>query len=171
MSRRRLLALPLSLLAAGALAAPAAAVIRPQRSIAGIRVGMTQQQVLDRLGSPRKTITRLGGGGGDDPITTYTYTRRGLRVYAHPNRANTANVVFDVEVYKGHGQRTPSGIRIGSRRSAVDRRVSHSQCHRYDPTYAVCFVGRGTHGSITTTFWLNRRNRVYKIDLARIIGD
>jgi hypothetical protein len=168
---RRLLAVPLSLLAAGVLAAPAHAVILPQRSIAGVRPGMSQQRVLDRLGAPRTTVTRLGGSGGDDPITTYTYPRRGLRVYAHPNRANTVNVVFDVEVYKGHGQRTPSGIGIGSRRSAVDRRVAHSKCRRYDPTYAICFVGRGTTGSITTTFWLDRRNRVKKVDLARIIGD
>jgi hypothetical protein len=166
----RLLAVPLALALAGACAAPASAVIRPQRSIAGVSPGMSQQKVLDHLGSPRRTITRLGGSGGDDPITTYTYPRRGLKVYSHPNRANTVNVVFSVEVYR-KGQRTPSGIGLGARRSAVDRKVSHSKCRRYDPTYAICFVGRGTTGSLTTTFWLNRRNRVDKIDLSRIIGD
>jgi hypothetical protein len=170
MSGRHLLAIPLALLVAAASAAPASAVIKPQRSIAGIKPGMSQQRVLDLLGSPRHTSTRLGGSGADDPITTYTYPRRGLKVYSHPNRANTVNVVFSIEVYR-KGQRTPSGIGLGSPRSAVDRRVSGSKCRRSDPTYAICFVGRGTTGSITTTFWLNRRNRVYKIDLSRIIGD
>ncbi|HEX4691984.1 MAG TPA: hypothetical protein VH276_14920 [Solirubrobacteraceae bacterium] len=170
MSGRHLLAIPLALLVAAVATAPASAVIKPQRSIAGVKPGMSQQRVLDRLGSPRRTSTRLGGSGADDPITTYTYPRRGLKVYSHPNRANTVNVVFSIEVYR-KGQRTPSGIGLGSRRSAVDRRVSGSKCRRYDPTYAICFVGRGTTGSITTTFWLNHRNRVYKIDLSRIIGD
>ena len=168
---RRLLSIALAAAVPAVAAAPADALIVPQKSIAGIAIGMTQQQVLDRLGSPAKDVTRRGGSGGDDPITTYTYRGRGLKVLFHPNRANTANVVIDVDVYRGRRQRTAEGIGIGSTRSAVARKVKGVKCRRFDPSYAVCWVGRSRHGATNTTFWLNRRNRVNEVTLAVILGD
>jgi hypothetical protein len=35
----------------------------------------------------------------------------------------------------------------------------------------VCYVGKGTIGSITTSFRLNRHNKVSIITLAKIVGD
>ncbi len=128
--------------------------------------------MLEVLGDPARTITRLGGGGGDDPITIYTYPRRGMKVSFHPNRANTKNIAIGIAVYRHRKQLTAEGIGLGSRRSQVRREIAGARCRRFDPTYAVCYyVGKGTQGSITTTFWLNRRDKFKLVTLSRIIGD
>jgi hypothetical protein len=95
-------------------AAPANATIVPQDNIAGVEIDMTQEKVLEVLGSPGTTITRRGGGCACVPVTTYTYKRRGIKVLFKPNRANTANITFAIEVYRDRGQRTAEGIGIGS---------------------------------------------------------
>jgi hypothetical protein len=159
----------LALAAQAASAAPAGATIVPQDNIAGVKIGMTQERVLDLLGDPTRTVTRLGGGGGEIPITTYTYKRPGLKVLFRPNRANTANIVFVVKVYRGRGQRTAEGIGIGSTRAAVRRKVAGVRCERFDPSYAICLVGTGRWGRISTSFELNRRNRVKSVSLVKPI--
>jgi hypothetical protein len=132
---------------------------------------MSQEKVLKTIGDPRTTITERGGSGGDDFITTYTYPRRGLKVRFHPNRANTVNVAFGIEVYQHRRQLTAEGIGLGSTRRAVKAKVAGARCKRFDPTYAVCYVGKGTIGSITTSFRLDRHNKVSIITLAKIVGD
>jgi hypothetical protein len=161
--------LAVAILAASASAAPAGAAIVPQDNIAGVEIGMRQGKVLDILGSPATTITRLGGGGGEIPITTYTYKRRGLKVMFRPNPSNTANIVFVVQVYKGRKQLTAEGIGIGSTRAQVKRSVANVKCRRFDPSYAICLVGSGRWGRISTTFTLNRRNKVKLVTLSKPI--
>jgi hypothetical protein len=170
MPRLRRAALPLALgsaiaFAFAASAAPAAAVIVPQDNIAGVKIDMSQEKVLDVLGDPAKTVTRLGGGSGEVPITTYSYLRRGIRVHFIPNDAGTENIAFYIEVYADRGQRTAEGIRIGSTRAAVRRKVAGVRCKRYDPSYAICIVGSGKVHRVSTVFLLDRRNKVKRISL------
>jgi hypothetical protein len=160
-------AVPLAVVLPAVFAAPAGAMIVPQDNIQGVKIGMTQQKVLDTLGDPAKTITRLGGGGGETPITTYSYLKRGMRVRFIPNQANTANVAFAVEVYADRGQRTAEGIGIGSTRRAVRTKIKGAWCRRYDPSYAFCLVGSGKAHRKSTTFLLNRKNRVKTIFIAK----
>ncbi len=160
-------ALPLALVVPAVLAAPAGAMIVPQDNIEGVKIGMTQQKVLDTLGDAGKTQTELGGGGGETPITTYTYFKRGMRVRFIPNQANTLNVAFAVEVYADRGQRTAEGIGIGSTRRALKKALKGEWCRRYDKTYAFCLIGSGKAHRKSTTFLLNRKNRVKKIFISR----
>jgi hypothetical protein len=160
-------AVPFAVVLPAVFAAPAGAMIVPQDNIQGVKIGMTQQKVLDTLGDPAKTITRLGGGGGETPITTYSYLKRGMRVRFVPNRANTANVAFDVEVYAARGQRTAEGIHVGSTRRAVRTKLKGAWCRRYDPSYAFCIVGSGKVNRVSTVFLLDRRNKVKSISLNR----
>ena len=128
---------------------------------------MSQEKVLDVLGDPAKTLTRLGGGGGETPITTYSTSSAGIRVRFIPNNANTVNIAFSVEVYADRRQRTAEGIGIGSTRRAVKKALKGEWCRRYDKSYAFCLVGSGKAHRVSTTFLLNRKNRVKKIFIAK----
>jgi hypothetical protein len=165
-SPRRAVA-PLALVLVAVSAAPANATIVPQDNIAGVKIDMTQEKVLEVLGSPATTITRRGGGCACVPVTTYTYKRRGIKVFFKPNRANTANITFAIEVYRDRGQRTAEGIGIGSPRSAVKREIEGVKCRRLDPTYAFCLVGSGRLHRVSTSFRLDRRNKVESVVMSR----
>jgi hypothetical protein len=160
MTRRRLVA-PLAVAATFLLAPSAHAVIVPQDNIAGVKVGMTAEKVLDVLGDPARTITNRDG------ITIYTYKRKGIKVSFKPNRANTHWVAFGISVYQHRRQLTAEGVGLGDTRRTVRKKVPGVKCHRYDPSYAICLVGSGKTGRISTTFWLNRRNKVKLVTLSK----
>jgi hypothetical protein len=165
--RRMLAAATLSAALLGAAAVPASAEIIPQQSIAGISIDMTEPQVVAVLGEPGKVHTEYGGPSGEDFFTTYRYGKRGVKVRFLRKRAG--NRVSSIEVYKGRQELTATGIGIKSRRDKVKAEVAGSRCKRYDKTYAICSVGRGDVGDIQTTFWLNRRDKVKSVSLARIL--
>jgi hypothetical protein len=165
MDRRRIaavLAVAVSLL----VAAPAAqARIVPQDNIAKVKIGMTAEKVLEILGQNAKTITTPDG------ITTYTYRRKGIKVHFKPNRANTHWIVFAVEVYRHRRQLTAEGIGIRSTRREVKRKIAGVHCKRYDPSYAICIVGSGRRGKISTVFQLSHSNRVKSVILEKPFED
>ena len=149
-------------------AAPAGAMIVPQDNIAGVKIGMTQQKVLDTLGDPATTRTRLGGGGGETPITTYNYKRKGIKVLFKPNRSNTANIAFSVQVYRGRKQLTAEGIGLGSKRSAVKRegpgrRSAGATTRRTRSAWSA----RAASARSRPCSVLNRKNKVKLIYIAR----
>jgi hypothetical protein len=144
--------------AASLLLAPAAdAVIVPQDNIAGVKIGMSQEKVLDVLGDPATTITDRDG------ITTYTYKKKGIKVSFIPNRSNTKNIAFAVTVYQHRRQLTAQGVGLGDTRRTVKKKVPGVKCRRYDPSYAICLVGSGKTGRISTVFTLTRKNKVKSV--------
>jgi hypothetical protein len=88
-------------------------------------------------------------------------------VFFKPNRANTANIAFAIEVYRDRGQRTAEGIGIGSPRSAVRREIEGVKCQRLDATYAFCLVGSGKLHRVSTSFRLNRCNKVESVVMSK----
>jgi hypothetical protein len=150
-----------------ALASPAGAMIVPQDNIAGAKIDMSQQKILDVVGDPATTRTRLGGGGGETPITTYNYKRKGIKVLFKPNRSNTANTAFSIQVYRYRKQLTAEGIGIGSTRKAIKSKIAGVKCRRYDPSYAFCLIGSGKVGKVSTVFQLNKRNKVKLIYISK----
>ena len=161
MVNRLALAAVLALTAALLVAAPAGAVIVPQDNIAGVKVGMTAEKVLEVLGDPA-TPSRTADG-----TTTYTYKRKGIKVLFRANAANTHWVAFSIQVYRHRRQLTAEGVGLGDTRRTVRAKVPHVWCRRYDPSYAFCLVGTGKTGKISTTFLLNRKNKVKLIFLHR----
>jgi hypothetical protein len=154
-----------ALLAAAAV--PASAEIIPQQSIAGVAIGMSEKQVVGVLGEPGNVHSEYGGASGEDFFTTYRYGKRGVKVRFIRRRGG--NKVTSIEVYKGRQELTATGIGLKSRRAKVKAEVPGARCKRYDKTYAVCSVGRGDVGDVQTTFWLNRRDKVKLVTLARIL--
>jgi len=160
-------ALAVALLAAGA--GQANAEIIPQQSIAGVGIGMSKQQVLDTVGRPGHRHSQYGGSTGEDFFTTWRYGKRGVKVQFI--RRGGRDKVTSIEVYKGRQELTATGIGLTSARDDVKAQVAGSRCKRYDKWYAVCTVGRGKIGDVQTTFWLNRRDKVKLVTLARILYD
>ena len=133
-------------------AAPASARIVVNRSIAGVKLGMSQQQVIDLIGSPNTTVTNPAFD------TIYTYRKRGLQITFHPH--GSTNDVTTIELRKG-GQRTASGVGVGSTYTAVRAGISGERCVRApNPRQRWCTVLSGRR---QTTFVISSRKRVHEV--------
>jgi hypothetical protein len=147
----------LAVLVAALVVAPTAdAVVVPQRSIAGIRLGMTQAQVKRVLGKP-KQIQR--GRNGFGRFVAFQY--QNLRVFFQ----GTLRVTSISTTRRG--ERTQNGIGIGSTERAVRKKVRGVHCSGI-PNLRLCEVGVAKPGRRLTTFFV-RNGRVATISLALVV--
>src|SRR3954464_8029864 len=103
MSRWRCIALAVAVpMLAGA--APAGAVIRPQKGMAGIRLGMTQSEMRATLGDPTRAKLEQNDFG---PYTQFFYPRS-ITVTFQGNRRITGIST------RGRSERTERGVGVGS---------------------------------------------------------
>jgi hypothetical protein len=139
------------------LLAPAAgAVIQLDRAVSGARLGNTKGEVRAALGKPRKVIKRQGEFG---PTTEYRY-RGGLRVLFLGRRATLVSTT-------GLGDRTNSGVGVGSRERRVRNRVPGVTCETFEGT-RICSRGAEQVGERGTFFFIEG-GRVTRVDVAVLI--
>lgn len=138
--RRVLVPLLLSLAMLVAAGSAHAAIV-PGKSIAGVKLLMTQQQVKNLLGEPGETIT---GSNEFGEFTVFKYRR--LRVTFQGNANVTA-----VKTTR-RSERTSKGIGVGSTRAQVKKRVTGVVCER-----RICTKGRLQPGRRVTVFRLFHR--------------
>jgi outer membrane protein assembly factor BamE (lipoprotein component of BamABCDE complex) len=139
-------------------AAPAHATIVPGRSMAGVRLGMTQVRVLKILGDPTTDFTYRSG------LTTYTYKKLRLRVTFAP--ARTTNNVFMLYT-SGRKERTKEGIGVGSKESTLRRKLHGEHCLR-NSNGRFCVLGGGDEGlRPETSFEIGRHHRVKSVRILR----
>jgi hypothetical protein len=117
-----------------AIAAPAEAVIVPQRSIAGVALDMTRTEVKQVVGEP---VTRRRV----EDLVIWTFPGK-LRVL-FTDRAKAVTSV----VTESRGERTRSGIGVGSTRKQVRRALKGEYCSPFD-----CSLGTLAHRSRNTMF-------------------
>jgi hypothetical protein len=137
-----------------AAAAPAQATIVPGRSMAGVRLRMTQMQVLKILGDPTTDFTYRSG------LTTYAYDALRLRVTFAPGQ--TTNDVFMLYT-SGRKERTRQGIGVGSKESTLRRKLHGERCLR-NSRGRFCVLGGGGEGTRPeTSFEIGRHHRVKSV--------
>ncbi|HEY1596370.1 MAG TPA: hypothetical protein VGF74_13315 [Thermoleophilaceae bacterium] len=153
-ARIALLAVAVMLLAA----APAGAVIRPQKGMAGVRLGMSQTQMRDVLGEPS-----MAKQGDNDfgPFTQFIYPHS-ITVTFQGNRHVTGIST------RGRTEKTERGVGVGSTEAAVKAKVGHVRCETISgkPT---CHVGSFAAGHRVTVFLISKTGNVSTITVGFVL--
>ena len=155
----------LALIAAASLAPAAGAIgtplpdhlIRPGVGAGGVRLGMSEGQVLKVLGQPDGRVPRRTELGAFidlswPGITVSRWDGAGGRV-------------VDI-VITDRGIRTRSGIGVGSTRAAVRKAFPSADC---DASPLLCMVGEPVPGNTVTTIRFGRATRVTEVSVGRVI--
>lgn len=137
----------------------AGASVDPQRSIAGVRLGMQAQELREVLGDPAATKPSPLHGGW----TQWVYPGRRLRI-----NLTERGDVWDVST-TSRRERTSAGVGVGSRERTLRRR-HRVRCRKYGGRSPlrndlVC-VDRLRHDGPFTTYRL-RDGRVIRVTVAR----
>jgi|GEM_PF-2050584 len=144
--------------AAAGLALPAAAsaVIVPQHSIGGVRIGYTAVQTVDAAGPPVAVDT-----GRNDFGRYVRYRYRGFTVTFQGARRVTAVST------RSTLQRTRGGVGVGTTEAVLRGRVRGVRCSTYGDVRA-CVVGQELPGRRVTFFAL-RDGRVIQVTVGIVI--
>lgn len=127
------------------LAAPASSSVRINVGIDGVKIGQTQAQVRANLGKPTRTVR------GTDQVSSFTvfhYTALKMVVRFQDNTSVT-NITTT-----GRGDRTATGVGVGSTEAEVKKGVKGVKCERVDSARRICLIfvnssGRGTTFRLT----------------------
>lgn len=141
MGRRRFLALAVACCAALLGAGTSQAVIIPQSSIAGIKLGMTRAEVRAHSGTPSRVVHGMNDFGA---YTTFRYFR--LRVTFQGNEGATAVSTTRTR------QETPAGIHVLSTESALRAAYPGARCRTEFGNFRHCWIGRFQAGRRVTDF-------------------
>ncbi len=138
--------------------APASAALVPQRSLAGIELGMTGKELRAAKGEP-DDVRRF-----DHPIVgSATEWRYGLTRITVFKQSGVVNITTTSkrETYRGTG--------VGSTERAMRRVVRGERCAT-EFGHRTCHVGRLEPGRKVTTWYISRRTgKVRRISLGRVI--
>lgn len=149
----------LALALATALTAPAAALalVQVDRGIAGARLGNTRAEVRAALGTPARVIT---GSNDFGPFITFRY-RGGITISFQGEQA-----VSGVST-TGRGDRTASGVGVGSSEKAVKRGVKGVKCLT---EFGVrhCHTSEFLIGRRVTDFTI-KKGKVNRVTVARVL--
>lgn len=142
--------------------AVADATIVVQKSIAGVRIGMTQAQVEAVLGEPSEVNRPTS-----EIFGTYTELRYGLTYVSL--FAGSDGEVFSVTT-TSKKQRTSKDVGVGTSEKVLRQRVKGVKCQTYSGSFRVCTVGRAEAGRIITDFRIGAKShRVARVTLGRVI--
>jgi len=156
MRRRCLLSSSALVLTALAFVAAGSASIVPQRSIAGIKLGLSERGVRAKLGAPIKVRTGTNIAG---------HWRRLIypRVTIAFQNGDKATFIFT----KSRLEKTASGVGVGSRLVQVRAGLRGETCKREFGAYH-CWTGRWEPGQVVTDFVFGH-SRVAQIALGYVI--
>ena len=139
-------------------AAPAQAVIRPQKGMAGVRLGMSQTEMRARLGEPMRTKQGQNDFG---PYTQFIYPHS-IAITFQGNR-NVTGIST-----RGRTERTERGVGVGSTETAVKAKVGHVHCETISGSH-MCHVGSFQAGHRVTVFLISKHGFVVSITVGFVL--
>ena len=139
-------------------AAPAQAVIRPQKGMAGVRLAMSQTEMRARLGEPMRTKQGQNDFG---PYTQFIYPHS-IAITFQGNRHVTGIST------RGRTERTERGIGVGSTETAVKAKVGHVHCETISGSQ-MCHVGSFQAGHRVTVFLISKHGFVVSITVGFVL--
>jgi hypothetical protein len=150
----------LSLVLGAILATPAGALIVVQRSIAGVRLGMTSKQVRAVLGRPDAVSYPK------DPIQgTVKRYRYGLtRVFMHRGQDGRVYMITT----RSQREKTSSGVGVGSSEASLHAHVSGVHCET-SSGFRTCEVGQLLPGHRVTSFSIAKAGTIRSVTLGIVI--
>jgi hypothetical protein len=154
----RCLLLPLTLLLTAVLAASAAASIRLNVGIDGVKIGQTPAQVRANLGTPSSVKN------GSDQVSSFTIYRYKALKMVIEFRGTVVTITST-----GLGDRTATGVGVGSTEARLKAGVKGLTCEAVSPGRRICHTKIGNNGSRTTTFRLTS-GKITEVDVA-ILAD
>lgn len=146
------------LLAALAFAPAAEAIIQVDRGIAGVRLGNSRAEVRAALGTPSKTAS-----GTNDFGRWVRYTFAGKLTVFFQGREAVSSVQT-----AGLGDRTASGIGVGSTEAQLTAAVKGLTCEDFSSTVRSCHTGDFLPGRRVTDFRI-AGGKVASVTVARVI--
>lgn len=140
--------------------------IEPQRSMAGVRLQMTREEVRGVLGAPTEVRTDTDPFGR---TTTWYFARPKLHVTFR--RGDGGQQV--TSLFTRHGiLRTTARVGVGSTERTVRSRVPGVRCRTFrlpGPDSRSCYVGQFAAGRTVTDFRLDSRRRVARVVLGIVL--
>jgi hypothetical protein len=144
-------------------AAPAGAAIVPQRGMAKLRLGMSVTEVRAARGVPDHDVTSPNALFG----TTRTYTYGTVKVLFNGSGSTATAIVVETNEV---GERTSTGIGVGSTRQAVKASVPGIQCHVEKSGVNHCYVGRYKVHHRITEFRIGRSGLVSRVRIGIVFS-
>lgn len=139
-------------------AAPAQAVIRPQKGMAGVRLGMSQTKMRSVLGTPVSTRQGMNDFG---PYTQFIYPHS-ITITFQGNR-NVTGIST-----RGRTEKTERGVGVGSSETAVKNKVGHIRCETIASSHT-CHVGSFKAGRRVTVFLISKHGLVQSVTVGFVL--
>jgi hypothetical protein len=134
-----------------------------QRSIAGLRLGMSAKAARAVLGEP-DAVRRQSESETGRRILHWVYRQRKVAADFRRGRAGLRLVSVST---RSPRYRTASGLGAGSSESEVKHRLGGADCGPADPGTRWCTVDGSGPGDTQTIFRL-RRGRVFEVTVTRV---
>lgn len=139
---------------------PCTRLIVPQKSIAGVKLDMTEGQVAAIVGQPDRTRVNTHPIFGTSTVASYRAA--GIDAVFVAGRVTSVSTTSS-------GLRTPRDVGVGSTRRAVRNRVNAVRCERFSRAWSSCYVGSYRAGTVVTDFRINASGTVRRVTIGYVV--
>jgi hypothetical protein len=158
--------IPLTLVLLLLFAAPAGAVIVPQKGMAGVELGDCINRAIKVLGFPDRTFGSRDFAGFKE---SYYYNKRALKLEFRRG-AGSCLVLSSIRT-RGAEERTKEGVGKGTTRKELRAKLSGEKCRTFKQPkrISICWLGSMTPSKPVTEFRIDSKGRVNNVRVGIVI--